>query len=554
MTVEDAFIYHRVAANVANGSGPVFNPGERVEITTSALWTALLSLVRVVVGDRVGPGMQAVALGGALAVGGLAAGTLGAVRLQRRIWTSDTLQLPLTALAIAVSPMFWYWGTSGLETGLQLAWLGICFLGLCRRARGDRPPLDRPRGLLVLIGLGWFIRPELVVYTACFAAALAATSTRPTRRTLLLAGTWLVGPAVALQLLRMGYYGSLVPNTALAKDGGRVNWEAGWHYLVSSLDNGAFWVVCVVGLVATGVAAVSATHTDRRLLTLLAAPVVGAVLQLSYVARIGGDDLADRFTVVPLFALCLPAAVVSIPLGRWSAGPLDARATGQARFTAVAGMATCALLVIWAIVSLSREPLTSAGPSPYSTDYLTLEANPVELADLFPTSFRMIQPARDAYDAGRDVFIDTIPSAFGTGATRVVPAAPGTGVSVVLCCVGSLAAALPDDVWVVDQSSLGDPVGSRLEVPAAFDIGVNGKPLPTAWAEARLVPPSADESADVRAARRAVRCGDLARLHDTVYGELTVGRFLANIWSAPDLTRLSVPASPIAAEQAFCGS
>ena len=40
---DDAFISFRYAENLATGSGPVFNPGERVEGYTSFLWVLVLA-------------------------------------------------------------------------------------------------------------------------------------------------------------------------------------------------------------------------------------------------------------------------------------------------------------------------------------------------------------------------------------------------------------------------------------------------------------------------------------------------------------------------------
>ena len=42
---DDGFINCRVAQNVLDGNGPVFNVGERVEAVTSPLWIAVLTLV-----------------------------------------------------------------------------------------------------------------------------------------------------------------------------------------------------------------------------------------------------------------------------------------------------------------------------------------------------------------------------------------------------------------------------------------------------------------------------------------------------------------------------
>src|SRR6478609_9005528 len=45
---EDAFLNFRVVDQIRAGHGPVFNIGERVEITTSTLWLAMLTVARTV--------------------------------------------------------------------------------------------------------------------------------------------------------------------------------------------------------------------------------------------------------------------------------------------------------------------------------------------------------------------------------------------------------------------------------------------------------------------------------------------------------------------------
>jgi arabinofuranosyltransferase len=41
---DDGLIVLRTVQNVLDGNGPVFNAGERVEATTSTLWTYVLAL------------------------------------------------------------------------------------------------------------------------------------------------------------------------------------------------------------------------------------------------------------------------------------------------------------------------------------------------------------------------------------------------------------------------------------------------------------------------------------------------------------------------------
>ena len=47
---EDAFVSFRYAQNIADGNGPVFNPGERVEGYTNFLWLVLIALPRATFG------------------------------------------------------------------------------------------------------------------------------------------------------------------------------------------------------------------------------------------------------------------------------------------------------------------------------------------------------------------------------------------------------------------------------------------------------------------------------------------------------------------------
>ena len=46
---EDAFINFRIVHNLLAGHGPVFNVGERVEVSSDPLWLCLLTMVHAVV-------------------------------------------------------------------------------------------------------------------------------------------------------------------------------------------------------------------------------------------------------------------------------------------------------------------------------------------------------------------------------------------------------------------------------------------------------------------------------------------------------------------------
>jgi arabinofuranosyltransferase len=164
------------------------------------------------------------------------------------------------------------------------------------------------------------------------------------------------------------------------------------------------------------------------------------------------------------------------------------------------------------------------------------------------------------------------PSMTGGAVVDAVP--PGGHGQVVFAtyAIGTSGYALGDDAYVIDMLGLADPLGGRFELEHPGAIG-HEKNLPRAWLSARTregaipsvfsdgtalsaplhvsEPGRLDE--DAEAARRALDCGALADLSDAVHDDLTVGRFLRNVWEAPRLTRLEVPPDPHEAEARFCG-
>src|SRR5207253_2597013 len=174
----------------------------------------------------------------------------------RRRWSDPAL--PVGAAIFAVVPAAWDYASSGLETGLSLAWLGAAYRCVTERAAGRSAPRD---GLwqAALLGLGPLVRPEFALYSAaflgCFAWAVLRDRSGVRARALALAGVVAGAGAlpVTLQVIRMGYYASVTPNTAIAKEAFLANWTQGRCYfdnffrtyllpwpLVSA---GVFWVL-----------------------------------------------------------------------------------------------------------------------------------------------------------------------------------------------------------------------------------------------------------------------------------------------------------------------
>jgi arabinofuranosyltransferase len=186
---EDAFIDFRVVHNLLAGHGPVFNVGERVEVYTDPLWVFILAIVTGIA-PFIPIEWWSLLLGLAFAAGGFTFGGLSAMRLAER--RGSTIGLPLGMLTMSVVAGVWDFTTSGLETGLVIGWMGLSFWLLIRTA-------DSGRGATAtafVAGLGFLIRPDLLLIALAFLAGLACIIAKSKESALGWKRRWLV-PALA---------------------------------------------------------------------------------------------------------------------------------------------------------------------------------------------------------------------------------------------------------------------------------------------------------------------------------------------------------------------
>ena len=235
---DDGFIYLRVVRQITSGNGPVFNSGERVEAFTSPLWVAILSIADAATPIRLE--WLAVGLGLAFSVGGLALAVVGARTLSRRTG-SEAMLVPFGLLVFVALLPTWVFQTSGLETGLTFAWEGGCLAILAAWAGSETRRLRG--GEMVVLGLGWLVRPELVLFSVLFLVVVIVgqwRTDRPRDRAGLV--VTMVALPLGYQLFRMGYYGSLVASTAIAKESTVLRWGRGWAYFLDSTRPYALWL------------------------------------------------------------------------------------------------------------------------------------------------------------------------------------------------------------------------------------------------------------------------------------------------------------------------
>ncbi|HEX6422690.1 MAG TPA: hypothetical protein VFZ79_04380 [Acidimicrobiales bacterium] len=597
-TTDDAFINFRVVKQVEAGHGPVFNVGERVEVATSTLWLAILTVVDVVTPVR----LEWAAVGSQLVLGavGLAGGMAGALRLARLRGAgaggSLSAVVPVGAVAYLAVPVAWDYGTGGLENSLGLAWLGGTFWAVTALVESDtRRPTSRRRLLATaaLVGVGVLVRPDFAPYCVGLGLPVGAVAWWRGR------AWWLVGGAAAastlpltVQAFRMGYYGQLVPNTLHTKESGLPWWDQGWTYLANFarpyalvVPVGATLAWLALAWRSTGtvrVARLAGPHRTRDWRMVVLSVEGAAALHALAVVRVGGDYMHGRLLLPAWCALLLPLFAVR---------------AGELRCRCYAGLAL--VIGVWALVSATwlRAPAGSLFTGPVdgivsAHDLAAMGADPIGIVDkrrfaLLDSPVR--HPVRwDAYESGRAVAAARAagrpyePGTYVQGLAGAHPTPPGIDAMVIpgwSLGAGSYAEDL--DVWIHDRQGLADPVIARTELLRRGTPG-HEKLLGPPWVAAAWVDPEApiDDpasfdalppilqafagsgpteeldvdafAADREAARQALECGKLRELVENARAPLTPRRFLGNVVDAVRLHDVRVPVDPEQARDRFC--
>jgi arabinofuranosyltransferase len=583
-TSDDGFINFRVVSNLLAGHGPVFNLGERVEAFTSPLWIALLSGLELA-GVELEQG--AAKLGLLLAVSGVLFAQLGALTLLgggpvRLSSLRRRFAVPLGMLCFAVLPPAWDFGTAGLETGLCLAWLGLSYWLVAEACDASRSPSQPPssparrpircHGAAFVLGLGPLVRPKLALFSMGMVVPLVmAYRRRRTTRWPSLVGLLMTMAALPLayQIFRMGYYGALVPNTALAKEAFSSRWDQGWSYAQNFF--GLYLLPVPLALIAVswdGLARRAGQRRDCTAIALLMAPPIGGLLSILYVVKIGGGFMHGRMFLPAVFGTLLPVAMVPLrvpslnPRLRWP------------RWIA-AGIVTGWALHCGARIRVGEHNVNMIGDERGWYCRKSGVKHPVTLNDYRGFGFYRValalrdrgagacqdgvwpDQARVDHPCSPFVLIDDTRT-FGRLHPHVeqAPVAPGAvdpRVAMVVApgALGIVGQVLGPAAHLEDRYGLSNPVGARLE-PGRRNRPGHEKKLLNVWLAARFAAPQADEDPRVSAARRALGCGALARLQDAVSGELTLQRFVQNIGAAWPLHRLRIPSEPWKAEQQLC--
>ena len=335
---DDGLIVLRTVRNLLAGNGPVFNAGERVESNTSTAWTYLVYLGSLIGGPL---RLEYVALALALifSVAGVIMVMLGTARLLGpRLHGRPALMLPAGVLVYISVPPARDFATSGLENGLVTCWLGLLWWMLVRwsqcRSRQGPAGLGFLGVLSFVAGLSVLVRPELALIGGLALMMMLVAERGWKRRVLIVVAGGLL--PIGYQIFRMGYYGLLVPQTAIAKDATGSKWGQGMVYLNNFAAPYALWIpavlllalAVVLGSAAAGSGHDAASRPGARLVDRVQSPqavvvfmLFSGVVQAAYWIRQGGDFMHGRVLLAPLFCLLAPIAVIPLvlPQGHWFA-------------------------------------------------------------------------------------------------------------------------------------------------------------------------------------------------------------------------------------------
>jgi arabinofuranosyltransferase len=375
------------------------------------------------------------------------------------------------------------------------------------------------------------VRPELALVSIVFALAVWLLERPPWRRTLALVALAIALP-LAYEVFRAGYYGTLVPLPALAKSAAQAAWARGFAYARDFAHPYALWIPA---LALIGFAATSDFAVPRRALIVIATPIVAGLVLALYVVRVGGDFMHARMLLAPVFLVLLPAFMlplrrrtvpVAILLAAWALAVGVARGDGKSHATIAPIEDERAGYVRWTGRNHPTDPARFAFADRPTSAYA--------LTDILLGRHRLLT-------WGVDVAMNP---------ERPGPIVYATG------RLGTGGVVAPLDAIVADTLGLANPLGARITATLPGYPG-HEKPLPMAWLLADYADPSARlpgvPAVQVDAARRAMRCGDLAELLASVRAPLTPSRFWANLTGAPRRTRLAIPVDPAEAERRFCG-
>ncbi|MEK7485511.1 MAG: hypothetical protein AABZ60_14395 [Planctomycetota bacterium] len=300
---DDAYITFRTVENFITGYGLTWNVNERVQAYTHPLWMFVMAIGFFLTREIFFTSLFISIMVSLFAVALLV------------FKPPKTAPIGLfTMIVLLFSRAFIDYSTSGLENPMTHLLLALFCMHLYKEVGTE----DTLFWLTFIAALGTINRMDTLLL---FAPAIAYffLNLRPKKALLqLLLGAL---PFLLWEVFSLLYYGFLFPNTAYAKLGAGIPasqlLEQGIYYLLNS------WKRDPITLSTLGLAIlVTLKQREKRTLLLL----MGALLYVLYVIRVGGDFMSGRFLTPPFFValLILTQTQGLETIRRWLWGPIFA--------------------------------------------------------------------------------------------------------------------------------------------------------------------------------------------------------------------------------------
>ncbi len=284
---DDAYITLRTVDNFTNGFGLRWNIDERVQAFTSPLWTLILSIPYFITQEEYFTTIIISIVTSLLA--------LWAVLPSQRTVPVTTF---IFAAALSV-PTFVFYSVSGLENPLSFLILGLLYSEYFGSNRLSR--------MTFLFSVLMLTRHDL--------SLLGILPLLDSLRRAKEEGDWIKAlpgflPLLAWEIFSLVYYGSLFPNTALAKLPREISssflFNNGIAYFIDAFDKEPLTVVTII-------VAISSALIFRSIK--FYATVAGIVAYLAYILYIGGDFMSGRFFGPPFWVSLLLLAYTLLTAG-----------------------------------------------------------------------------------------------------------------------------------------------------------------------------------------------------------------------------------------------
>lgn len=295
---DDSLIIFRSVLQFTHGHGPVYNVGDRVEVSTSTVWYYLIAIFSFVVKPdtvAIWGGVLLTALGSAVAIS----------TTVKYSADSSKFYLPIGLVLLLSYHPFDEFITSGLETSLIFFSIALLYCFYCNFIFSGRYRYTLP----FLLGTLYLVRPELFIVGAVFLCfSVFSKNLSGIQKKILFFILYLI-PELGYTIFRAGYYGVLVPNTAIAKEFSSFNLKQGLSYINISLD--AFHMQIGIILIFSIYIYIYCKR-KQYFMTIVLPFLLASLLLTGYLVVIGGDYMIGRMLLPSIEVLAIPFLVVSI--------------------------------------------------------------------------------------------------------------------------------------------------------------------------------------------------------------------------------------------------